>query len=82
MAHRCRSCRGIHYTNDAPVLYPTPDTLALFDPLILPLFEAAREFEKAAKEGDSVGSPVEFVEWLSVDVKHAAGPARHSRVPR
>jgi hypothetical protein len=73
MAHRCRTCRVVHYFEDSAIEYPPPETLALFNPLIMPLLEAAREFEASAAEGAPVGTPTQFVEWLSIDVEHATG---------
>jgi hypothetical protein len=80
MAHQCRTCGEAHFATASAVTYPLPDRLALIDPLLPDLIEAAREFVSFGP-----GDALEFVQWLTVDVQRAAGmtpgrrPVSHRR---
>ena len=67
MAHRCRVCGEPHHGPDERIAYPSPPQLAALDPLIIPLLQAAREFDALGHE-----SAVAFVQWLATDTKKAA----------
>ena len=70
IAHRCRTCRQVHYGSTAIVSYPPPSALAVLDPFLVTLLQAAAEFVSYGS-----GTPVEFVEWLSIDTAYAADMA-------
>lgn len=66
MASRCRSCR-------APLPrritgYPPAEQLARLEPYLGILVDAAAEFMACSDSDLDHGNPVEFVQWLRVDV--------------
>ena len=71
MAHRCRVCGEAHFSSARAIAFPFPEKLARINPVILDLLEAARDFESCA-DGQEVGTPVEFVEWLARETQRAA----------
>jgi hypothetical protein len=76
MASRCRTCRHL-LPKPNPVLPPLELLMALA-PLMVPLMDAAGEFE-----GYGSGTPSEFLRWLDVDVQRAVGieGGRRSGIP-
>lgn len=72
MASRCRTCR-LSIPNAVLVNMPAPDKLAALAPHFGTLVDAAHEFEADALEGATPATPLEFLRWLEVDVRRAAG---------
>jgi hypothetical protein len=52
---------------------PAPDKLIPLAPHFGTLVDAATEFEADALEGAERATPLEFLRWLEVDVRRAAG---------
>ena len=70
MTSHCRSC---HLSIPNPhVDLPNPERLAVLAPHIGILVDAAAEFESFTEDG-YLGTPLEFLRWLEVDVRRAAG---------
>ena len=67
IAHRCRTCRQAHYGDRAIHSYPPPAAIAALQPHMITLLQAATEFVSYGS-----GTPLEFVEWLSIDTARSA----------